>query len=57
MNGPRRVLVVFLLVLGVLSAPALALAHPLGNFTINTSASLVVRLAIGQVRGSKPTSA
>ena len=36
MSVPRRVLVVFLLVLGVLSVPALALAHPLGNFTINT---------------------
>ena len=43
MSVPRRVLVVFLLVIGVLSVPALALAHPLGNFTINTSASLIVR--------------
>ena len=42
MSGPRRVLVVSLLVLGVLSVPVLAHAHPLGNFTINTSASLVV---------------
>jgi nickel/cobalt transporter (NicO) family protein len=40
---PRRILVVSILVLGVLSVPVLALAHPLGNFTVNTSASLVVR--------------
>ena len=43
MSVPRRVLVVSLLVLGVLSVPVLAHAHPLGNFTINTSAALVVR--------------
>ena len=43
MSVPGRVLVVSLLVLGVLSVPVLALAHPLGNFTINTSAALVVR--------------
>jgi nickel/cobalt exporter len=42
-NGVRRVLVGAIVVLGVLAAPALALAHPLGNFTINTSASLVLR--------------
>lgn len=43
MSGRRRLLVVPLLVLGVLAAPAAARAHPLGNFTINTSASLVLR--------------
>ena len=43
MSVPRRVLVVSLLVLGALSVPVLAHAHPLGNFTINTSAALVVR--------------
>ena len=43
MSVPRRVLVVSLLVLGVLSVPVLAHAHPLGNFTINTSTTLVVR--------------
>jgi nickel/cobalt transporter (NicO) family protein len=43
LSVPRRVLVVSLLVLGVLSVPVLAHAHPLGNFTINTSAALVVR--------------
>ena len=43
MSVPGRVLVVALLVLGVLSVPVLAQAHPLGNFTINTSAALVVR--------------
>ena len=43
MRGRRRLLVLPLLVLGVLGAPATALAHPLGNFTINTSASLVLR--------------
>lgn len=42
MSVPRRVLVVSLLLLVVLSVPVLAHAHPLGNFTINTSASLVV---------------
>jgi ABC-type nickel/cobalt efflux system permease component RcnA len=36
-------MVVSVLVLGVLSVPALAVAHPLGNFTINTSAALMVR--------------
>jgi len=41
-NGARRFLVVAIVVLGVLSAPALAVAHPLGNFTINTAAGLVV---------------
>ena len=43
MSGRRRIILVSILVLGVLSVPALALAHPLGNFTINTSASLVLR--------------
>ena len=43
MSGRRRLLVVPLLVFGVLAAPASAHAHPLGNFTINTSASLVLR--------------
>ena len=42
MNGARRVLVIAIVVLGVLAAPALASAHPLGNFTINTAAGLVV---------------
>jgi nickel/cobalt exporter len=42
-SGRRRLLVLPLLVFGVLAAPATALAHPLGNFTINTSASLVLR--------------
>ncbi len=42
MNGARRVLVVATVVLGVLAAPSLARAHPLGNFTINTAAGLVV---------------
>ncbi len=42
MNGARRFLVVAIVVLGVLAAPALAVAHPLGNFTINTAAGLVV---------------
>jgi nickel/cobalt exporter len=41
-KGARRVLMVLIVVLGVLAAPALALAHPLGNFTINTAAGLVV---------------
>ncbi len=36
-------MVVSAITLGVLGAPAIALAHPLGNFTINTSAALVVR--------------
>jgi nickel/cobalt transporter (NicO) family protein len=39
----RRVAVVTLLVVGVLMAPLSAQAHPLGNFTINTSAVLIVR--------------
>ena len=43
MSGRRRLLVVALLVFGALAAPASAHAHPLGNFTINTSASLVLR--------------
>ena len=43
MKGRRRLLVVSLLVLGVLAAPATARSHPLNNFTINTSASLVLR--------------
>ena len=43
MSGRRRLLVLPLLVFGVLAAPASAHAHPLGNFTINTSASLVLR--------------
>ncbi len=43
MSVPRRVLVISSLVLGVLTVPVLAHAHPLGNFTINTSAALVVR--------------
>jgi len=42
-SGRRRLLVIPLLVFGVLAAPATAHAHPLGNFTINTSASLVLR--------------
>ena len=42
MNGARRFLVVAIVVLGVLAAPALAQAHPLGNFTVNTAAGLVV---------------
>jgi nickel/cobalt exporter len=42
-SGRRRLLVLPLLICGVLAAPATAHAHPLGNFTINTSASLVVR--------------
>jgi nickel/cobalt transporter (NicO) family protein len=42
-SGRRRLLLLPLLVLGALGAPATALAHPLGNFTINTSASLVLR--------------
>jgi nickel/cobalt exporter len=42
MSGRRRLLLVSLLALGVLSAPAAARSHPLGNFTINTSASLVL---------------
>jgi nickel/cobalt exporter len=42
-SGRRRLLVLPLLVFGVLAAPASAHAHPLGNFTINTSASLVLR--------------
>src|SRR5688500_9973412 len=43
-NGAQRVLVVAIVVLGVLAAPALALAHALGNFTINTSAGIVLRV-------------
>ena len=43
MSGRRRLLVLSLLIFGVLAAPATAHAHPLGNFTINTSASLVLR--------------
>jgi nickel/cobalt transporter (NicO) family protein len=43
-NGARRVLVVAIVVLGVLAAPALAMAHPLGNFTINTAAGIVLRV-------------
>jgi ABC-type nickel/cobalt efflux system permease component RcnA len=43
LSVPRRVLIVTTLVLGVLAVPTLAVAHPLGNFTINTSAALVVR--------------
>ena len=39
----RRVLVVLGGVLATLAAPATALAHPLGNFTVNTSATLIVR--------------
>jgi nickel/cobalt exporter len=42
-SGRRRLLVLPLLVLGALAAPASAHAHPLGNFTINTSVSLVIR--------------
>jgi ABC-type nickel/cobalt efflux system permease component RcnA len=41
-DGRRRVLLVSLLVLGALWGPATAHAHPLGNFTINTAAGLVV---------------
>jgi nickel/cobalt exporter len=41
-SGRRRLLVVSLLVLGVLAAPAAARSHPLGNFTINTSAALLL---------------
>lgn len=44
MNGARRVLVVGVVIVGVLAAPALALAHPLGNFTINTAAGIVLRV-------------
>ena len=44
MNGAWRVLVVASVVFGVLAAPVAALAHPLGNFTINTAAGLVVRV-------------
>lgn len=43
MSAGRRLLVAPLLVLAVLAVPATAQAHPLGNFTINTSAALVVR--------------
>ena len=43
MSGARRVLVASAITLGVLGVPALALAHPLGNFTINTAAGIVVR--------------
>ena len=43
MSGRRRVLLVSLVALGVLSGAAAALAHPLGNFTINTAAGIVVR--------------
>lgn len=43
MTGARRVLVVTVLVLGVLAIPTSAGAHPLGNFTINTSAALILR--------------
>jgi ABC-type nickel/cobalt efflux system permease component RcnA len=42
-TGARRVLVVTVLVLGVLAAPSSAGAHPLGNFTINTAAALILR--------------
>jgi nickel/cobalt exporter len=42
-SGRRRLLVLPLLVFAVLAAPSTAHAHPLGNFTINTSASLVLR--------------
>jgi len=38
-----RFLAALLLAVGVLMTPTAALAHPLGNFTINTSAALIVR--------------
>jgi ABC-type nickel/cobalt efflux system permease component RcnA len=41
----RRALVVLGGVLASLAAPAIASAHPLGNFTVNTSATVVVRPA------------
>jgi nickel/cobalt exporter len=39
----RRLIFASLLILGVLMAPTAALGHPLGNFTINTSAALILR--------------
>jgi nickel/cobalt exporter len=42
-SGRRRLLILPLLVFAGLAAPSTAHAHPLGNFTINTSASLVLR--------------
>ena len=44
----RRVLLLVAVVAAVLLAPALAVAHPLGNFTINRYAG--IELAPGQVR-------
>ena len=43
MSRRRRQILACLLVLGVVSAPATARAHPLGKFTVNTSATLIVR--------------
>lgn len=43
MNRRRRIVASGLLVLGFLAAPGAASAHPLGNFTINTSTALIVR--------------
>jgi nickel/cobalt exporter len=42
-SGRRRLLILPILICGVLASPATADAHPLGNFTINTAASLVLR--------------
>jgi nickel/cobalt exporter len=42
-GGRWRIAAVAALILGVLWVPALAIAHPLGNFTINTAAQVVVR--------------
>jgi nickel/cobalt exporter len=42
-GGRWRVAAISLLILGVLWVPSLASAHPLGNFTINTAAQVVVR--------------
>lgn len=43
LSGRSRIVVGCAFVLVCLWAPTMALAHPLGNFTINTSASLVLR--------------
>ncbi len=52
MSRRGRLLVASVAGLGVLLAPAAARAHPLGNFTINTSAGIVVHpdeVAVGYV--------
>jgi nickel/cobalt transporter (NicO) family protein len=44
-NGLRRRTTRLLATIALLAIPATALAHPLGNFTVNTSATLIVRPA------------